>query len=300
MIGRTKILILSVLVILVATSYFFSAKKKVLTIATTTSLYDTSLLNCLKSYFEEKEDIKLHILSVGTGMAFEYTKRGDVDILIVHDREREDEFIKKGYGICRRCIAYNYFMIVGPPHDPAGIKGMEAEEAFKKIMEEGRKNPHLVRFLSRGDASGTHAREKFIWNNAGLDYKKVESSSWYIKTGKGMGDTLLMASELGAYTLTDKGTFLSFSYKLSLSPLVEKGSSLLNVYSALITNPKRHPHINFAMAKEFVNFLMSEEGKKIISEYGKEKYKDSLFHPCGMGGCKELGCFSWKECSSPL
>jgi tungstate transport system substrate-binding protein len=272
------------------------AQKQTLVLATTTSLYDTGLLEHLEPKFEEKYNVELYIISAGTGIALEYAERGDVDLLIIHDRAREDKFVEDGYGLNRRCIAYNYFLIVGPADDPAGIKAMNHADAFRKIMEEGIKNSELS-FVSRGDNSGTHAREKLIWRNAGYNYEKVRSSGpWYVEAGKGMGATLLMVSEISAYTLTDLGTFLTFAGELDLVPLVEKGDILLNVYGAIAVNPKVHTDVNIEMANNFINFLMSEETQRMIGEYGVDEYGTPLFYPVA-GKCKEVGCPTWVECS---
>ena len=273
------------------------ASKETLILATTTSLYDTGLLDYLEPVFEETYNVNLHIVYAGTGKALEYGKRGDVDVLTIHDRVREDKFVADGYGINRRCIAYNYFLIVGPRSDPAGIKEMAPEDAFSKIMEEGKKNS-AVKFVSRGDDSGTHAKEKMIWKSAGFDYEDVRNSgAWYVEGGQGMGPTLVMANEKYAYTLSDVGTFLAFQGELDLVPLVEKGNVLLNVYGAIAINPEKQSHVNIEMANNFINFLMSNETQQMIAEFGIEEYGRPLFYPLGGGMCEEFGCPTWEECS---
>lgn len=272
------------------------APRETLVLATTTSLYDTGLLGYLEPRFEEKYNVELRIISTGTGIALKYAERGDVDVIIIHDRAREDTFIEGGYGVNRRCIAYNYFLIVGPPDDPAGIKDMSPEDAFTKIMEG--KNPE-IKFVSRGDDSGTHAREKLIWKSAGYDYEIVRNSPWYIEAGKGMGATLVMASEKSAYTLVDIGTFLAFAGELDLVSLVERGDILLNVYGAIVVNPEMHPHVSIEMANDFINFLMSDEAQKVIGEFGVDEYGRPLFYPAAGGKCKEIGCLTWSECAKP-
>jgi len=277
------------------------SKKERLRVATTTSLYDTGFWNYLEPIFEKMFDVELGVIYAGTGIAFEYGKRGDVDALVIHDRVREDEFMSQGYGVNRRCFAYNYFIIVGPKSDPAGIEDMSPIAAFKKLMREGRKNPDKVKFISRGDNSGTHAKEKQIWGKAGYEYDTVQKSGpWYIEAGKGMGPTLLMANEIMAYTLVDTGTFLAYKGNLKLIPLVQKGRELLNVYGVMAVNPERYPHVNIKMANNLINFFISDEGQKLIGEYGVEKYRAQLFIPCGGGKCKEIGCPTWKECSKPV
>jgi tungstate transport system substrate-binding protein len=248
-----------------------------LKVATTTSLYDTGLWSYLEPMFEKKYDVEVDILSLGSGAAFEYAKRGDVDVLTIHDKPNEEKFIAEGYGVERVPFAYNYFLIVGPKDDPAGIKGLSPEDAFKKLMETGKGT-----FVSRGDNSGTHSKEKAIWQAAGFDYATVESAgAWYIEGGKGMGPTLQMASEKQAYTLTDMGTYLSYKSKLELVPIVDKGSILLNVYSVIAVNPDKVTVVkNLEMAKNLISFLTSPEIQKLIGNYGVKEYGLQLFIPC--------------------
>lgn len=278
--------------------------KERLRVATTTSLYDTGLWSYLEPMFEDKYDVELDIIYAGTGIALEYGRRGDVDVLTIHDREREDRFLAEGYGINRRCIAYNYFLIVGPRADPAAIKGLSPVEAMKRLFKVGRADPGRVKFVSRGDNSGTHAREKKLWEKAGFDYEEIRGSGkWYIESGRGMGPTLLMAQELSAYTISDLGTYLVFKRKrgLKLEPLVDKGEGLLNVYAALAVNPDKHPEkkINIRMANNLINFLMSEEIQDLIGKYGLKEYGRPLFIPIAGGKCREVGCPTWQECSLP-
>jgi len=269
-----------------------------LKLSTTTSLYDTKLLDTIEPKFEEKYNASLDIISGGTGIAIQYGERGDVDVLLVHDKPRELKFVQDGDGLERKCIAYNYFALVGPKDDPAGIKDMNASQAFKTLMEKGKADPAKVKFVSRGDNSGTHAREKVIWKNAGYDYSEVNTSGpWYIDAGQGMGATLIMANEKSAYTLSDLGTFLAFKGNTTLAPLVESGSDLLNVYGAMAVNPKKHPGVNCELANKFIDFIVSDEGQKIIADFGKEKYGQPLFFPA-KGNCELMGC-SAAECATP-
>jgi len=247
-----------------------------LKLATTTSLYDTGLWGYLEPMFEEKYDVELDIISAGTGIALEYSRRGDVDVITVHSKASEEEFVAEGYGVERVPFAYNYFLIVGPPSDPAGIKGMSPEEACEKLMETGSGS-----FVSRGDDSGTHSREKAIWKEAGYDYEIVQKAGdWYIEAGRGMGSTLLMASEKQAYTLSDIGTFLSYKGKTKLEPIVDKGDVLLNVYSAIAVNPEKNPKTSIEMANNLIGFLTSPEIQKLIGNYGVKEYGIQLFTPC--------------------
>lgn len=247
-----------------------------LRVATTTSLYDTGLWGYLEPMFEEKCGVELDILYAGTGIALEYGRRGDVDVITVHSGNREEQYVAEGYGVERVPFAYNYFLIVGPENDPAGIKGMLPEEAFKRLVDTG-----TVSFVSRGDDSGTHGKEKAIWKSAGYDYEIIQNAGeWYIETGRGMGPTLLMASEKQGYTLTDMGTFLSYKGKVDLVPTVDEGSILLNVYSVIAGNPETNPKVNYEMASNLVNFLTSPEIQQLIGDYGTEEYGMSLFTPC--------------------
>ena len=202
--------------------------------------------------------------------------RGDVDIITIHSKAREEQFIAEGYGIQRVPFAYNYFLIVGPEADPAGIKGLNPEEAFKKLMETGSGS-----FVSRGDASGTHSKEKAIWKEAGFDYEAVrKAGSWYIEAGSGMGPTLMMASEKQAYTLTDMGTYLAYKGRLELVPIIDKGDILLNVYSAIALNPERIPETKIDMANNLITFLTSPEIRELVGDYGVKEYGIPLFTPC--------------------
>lgn len=251
-----------------------------LRIATTTSLYDTKLLDTLESRFEEEHGIEVDMISGGTGFALEQGMRGDVDLLLVHDKDREREFIAGGYGVGRRCFAYNYFYITGPADDPAGVKGTNASGAFRRIADAGERDPN-VRFVSRGDNSGTHAREKLLWKSAGIE----PSGRWYLESGQGMGATLIMADEMRAYTLTDMSTYMAFAGNLSLVPLVTESEGLLNVYAAIPVSASKH----LDLAERFVEFLLSQEGQEIIAGYGKDIYGRALFYPAA-GHCAEIGC----------
>jgi len=244
--------------------------------ATTTSLYDTGLWGYLEPMFEEKYSVELDVIYAGTGKALEYGRRGDVDIITVHSKAREERFVAEGYGAQRVPFAYNYFLIVGPAADPAGIKGLSPEEALKKLMGTG-----SVSFVSRGDDSGTHSKEKNIWREAGVDYETVRNTgAWYIEAGSGMGPTLMMASEKQSYTLTDMGTYLAYKGKLELVPIVDRGNILLNVYSAIAVNPEKVAGVKIDMADNLISFLTSPQIQELIGDYGVEEYGRQLFIPC--------------------
>ena len=275
-----------------------AAEGERLKLSTTTSLQDTGLIDLIKDKFDEKYNVSLDVISGGTGIAIQYGERGDVDALIVHDKPRELKFIEDGHGLERRCIGYNYFYVVGPKDDPAGIKGMNASEAFAAIMEKGKVNPDKVSFVSRGDNSGTHSREKTLWKNAGYNYSEVNTSGpWYLDAGQGMGATLMMANQKHAYTLTDMSTFKAYQGNLTIVPLIEGGNELLNVYVAMAVNPKKHPGVNCELANQFIDFLTSDEGQQIIATFGEDKYGQPLFFPA-KGNCELIGC-SAAECAVP-
>jgi tungstate transport system substrate-binding protein len=253
-----------------------------LLIATTTSLYDTGLLNAIQDYYQNKTGIKLKITSQGTGIAIQVATRGDCDLLLVHSPSQEKAFIDKGLGINQRCFAYNYYMIVGPASNPAGITNTTPEEAFTKIRMLGLNNTPGVFFASRGDQSGTHNTEQTIWKNAGFNYTRdvATSGPWYLSLGKGMGETLTVASQMGAYTITDEGTFLAFKSQINLVPFITYKLSLLNRYSAIAVNPaQQNANVNVLEADRFINWLISDEGKQFVGDYGVDKYGKSLFTP---------------------
>jgi tungstate transport system substrate-binding protein len=268
-----------------------------LKIATTTSLYETNLLEALETVFEAKYNVSVDTISGGTGIAIQFGERGDVDLLLVHDKDREAKFVQDGYGLERRCIAYNYFYILGPKDDPAGIKGLNATAAFETIMTKGLSDP-MIKFVSRGDNSGTHAREKLLWKKAGHNYSAVNKSGpWYLEAGSGMGATLNMANEKQGYTLSDMSTFMAYKGNLTIVPLVEGGEELLNVYVAIAINPKKHPSTNCELANKFIDFLVSEEGQSIIAGFGDEKFGQPLFFKAA-GACDIIGC-SPEICATP-
>ncbi len=255
-------------------------------IATTTSLYDTGLWYHLEPIFEERANVEMDIIYAGTGIALEYGRRGDVDAIIVHDRAREDLFIENGYGINRRNFGYNFFLIAGPPDDPAGIRGSTATEAVTKIYEAGMADG-AIKFVSRGDDSGTHAKEKLIWKEAGFDYEAdiQNSGEWYVEAGKGMGPTLLMANELNSYVLADISTFLAYNRNnpLKIESIVEKDAIFLNVYAAIAINPETYPKTKIDIANDFINWLIGPEVQEIMGTYGEAEYGRSLFNPIGRG-----------------
>jgi len=287
---KTKVIALAVIAVAVITILIVTTSTSaVLRVATTTSLYDTELWDYLETIFEERYDVDLRITAKGTGMALELGQRGDVDVVTVHDPLQEAAFIAggyaveaAGYGAERVPWAYNYFIIVGPEADSAGIGGgnLTPEEAFRKIQQEGEDDPETVRFISRGDNSGTHGKERAIWAAAGYNCTADiqgtgADAGWYIEAGTGMGATLNIANELMAYTLTDKGTFLAYQGDLDLASLVDTGDILLNVYSVIICKNGVNPE----MAQNLVAFLRAPEIQALVAGFGVPDYGEPLFYP---------------------
>ncbi len=258
-----------------------AAEPQTLVIATTTSLYDTGLLDYLQPKFEAKYPVKLKITSQGSGKAIELAQRGDADILLVHSPAAELTFMKGGYGLNRRSFSSNSFLIVGPAADPAGIKDLTPEAAFTTILLKGTNKTAGIAFVSRGDGSGTHTVEKNIWAKAKYNYttQVQKSGAWYVEAGKGMGETLQMTSEKNAYTLTDEGTYLAYKNNLTMVPLVTKGASLLNIYSVMTVYNDKQPAGKIQMSNNFVNFLIDPATQADIGKFGVDKYGKALFIP---------------------
>ena len=247
-----------------------------LKVATTSSLYDTGLWALLEPMFEKEFSVEVDVLYANTGIAIQFGQRGDVDIITVHDKAREQTFIADGYGTTRSAFAYNYFVIVGPASDPLGLKGLSPEDAFRKLAAS-----KTTPFVSRGDASGTHSKEQAIWKAAGFNYQDIsDSGAWPAEAGQGMGPTLQLAGQKQAYTLSDIGTFLAFKGQTGLTSIVDKGSILLNVYSAIPVNPAKVNVSNSAMATKMAEWLMSPAIQKVIGDYGVKDYGAPLFTPC--------------------
>jgi len=275
------LLTIAIVASVAATTYYLrpSTKERVI-VSTTTSLYDTGLLNVIEKEFEAKYPIDLNFISVGTGIAIQYAQRGDADLILVHSPTDELGFLKSGMGVNRKIIAYNFFAIIGPEADPAQIRNMAPLEALTKIAEKGRSGTDKL-WVSRGDNSGTHSKEKSLWTEAGFNLTTLTKESWYISAGSGMGETLKKADYFEAYTLADIGTYLKYQKDdlISSIVLVEQAKDLLNVYSAIVVNQTLHPSVNFNGAITFVKFLISNEGQQIIEQFSKDEYSQSLFFP---------------------
>lgn len=257
--GKGKVFVLSLVVLLgvILSVVGLAQTQSDLVLATTTSTRDSGLLDQLLPVFEEKTGIKVKVIAVGTGQAIKMGELGDCDLILVHARAAEDQFVADGYGVNRRDVMYNDFILVGPATDPARVKGLTIKEALTSIAQ------GKGVFISRGDDSGTHKKELELWQNANIKPK----GRWYKAVGKGMGDTLIMTDELGAYTLTDRGTYASMKGRLKLQALVYGDVALFNPYGVIAVNPQRHAGVNYQGAMDLIAFLTSAEAKKIINEY---------------------------------
>ena len=240
--------------------------------ASTTSTQNSGLFDYLLPKFEKKSGIKVDVVAVGTGAAIEIGKRGDADVVLVHAKNQELKAVAEGFFVDRHDVMYNDFVIIGPPNDPAKIKGLKsATEAFKKIAES--KSP----FVSRGDKSGTHTKELAIWKQAGIDPK---GQKWYMEVGQGMEKTQRVANEKRAYTLTDRGTWLATKDKdkLEMAVVLEGDPVLFNQYGVMAVNPAKHKDLKNKEAMVFINWLISPEGQAAIGDY-KDKHGNKLFVP---------------------
>ena len=242
-----------------------------LILATTTSTYDSGLLNFILPEFEEEYGVQVDVVAVGTGQALKLGEDGNADVLLVHARSREDAFMDAGHGVRREDVMYNDFVIVGPPGDPAGIQGMgDAPTAFQKVAES------KSQFISRGDDSGTHTKEKVIWSEAGIE----PSGDWYLSAGQGMGAVLTMTDETQAYTLSDRATYLARTLEgISLVILVEGDPILFNPYGVMAVNPEKGEHIQVDLANAFIDWLVSLPTQENISNFGVDKFGMPLFTP---------------------
>ena len=230
-------------------------------LSSTTSTENSGLLDYLIPRFRDRTDIDVRVVAVGTGRALKLGQMGDADLILVHHKASEEEFMSEGFGVERREIMYNDFIIAGPPDDPANIQGEHSVASALTLIHE-----HKLPFVSRGDESGTHKKELELWNLAGVDVDR-HSGAWYYETGSGMGATLNIANAMSAYVLADRGTWLSFKNRDGLALLFENDPPLHNQYSVILVNPKRHPHIKFQEARLFANWLASSEGQQVIASF---------------------------------
>jgi tungstate transport system substrate-binding protein len=247
-----------------------SAAPKSIILATTTSTQDSGLLDVLVPLFEKESGFQVKTISVGSGQAMKMGEKGEADVLLVHSPDAEKKFMAEGFGASRRLVMHNDFIILGPAADPAKVKGSKAAEAMKRIAQTG------ALFASRGDNSGTHAKEKGLWKAAGVE---PEGQKWYQQTGLGMGQTLNVAAEKKAYILTDRATYLSLKKGLGLEILVEGDGKLLNIYHVIELNPVKSLKINAQGGKAFADFMVAKKTQEIIGRFGVDKFGAPLFFP---------------------
>ncbi len=259
------------LVVLALTSLPARAEER-LRMSTTTSTENSGLLSVLLPPFEKKYGCKVDVVAVGTGKALKLGEAGDVDVVFVHARSLEDKFVASGFGVNRRDVMYNDFVLLGPPDDPAGVgKARSAPDAYRAIAGKG------IPFISRGDESGTHQKEKEIWASAGI----VPRGAWYIEAGQGMGEIITMATQKRGYTLSDRGTYIAFRKKTDLVVLREGDKNLWNPYGIIAVNPKKHVHVKYDLAMKLIDFVMGPEGQSLIA--GFKVAGEPLFFVYGKG-----------------
>ena len=241
-----------------------SADERVITVASTTSTEQSGLFGHLLPVFEKDSGIKVRVVALGTGQALDMARRGDADVAFVHDKLAEEKFVAEGYGVERKEVMYNDFVLIGPKADPAKVAGNDIMLGLRRIatMDAASRPP----FVSRGDKSGTHAAELRYWRAAGVDLDRAKGP-WYRDTGSGMGPSLNMASSMNAYILADRGTWLSFKNRGDLAILVEGDSRLFNQYGVILVNPAKHPHVKAVDAQRFIDWLLSSAGQKAIADY---------------------------------
>ena len=263
-----KFLSLYLLILLCSVSFKSFAEFERLKMATTTSTDNSGLLAVLNPPFEKKYNVKLDVISVGTGKAIRLARNGDVDLIFVHAPDAEKKFVDEGYGVERQAVMHNDFVIVGPADDPVGLKTVKnIKQAMNMFMEK----KHI--FVSRGDDSGTHKKEKSLWNKAG----GVPTGDWYLAVGQGMGIVLRIADDKEAYTLTDRGTYLAYKDKMKLTVLFENDEALFNPYHVIMVNPEKHAHAKIDLARKYSEFIRGEEGQDLIRNF--KVNGELLFHP---------------------
>ncbi|NLA40397.1 MAG: solute-binding protein [Smithella sp.] len=273
--------VVAAIVVLGATGVFAAPKQKNIILATTTSTQDSGLLDTLIPIFEKETGYFVKTIAVGSGQAMKMGEKGEADVLLVHSPDAEKKFVEAGYGINRRLVMHNDFIIVGPPSDPAAIKGVKSSsDALKKIAAAN------ALFISRADNSGTHVKEKALWKKANI---VPAGQKWFQETGLGMGQTLNVSSEKGAYTLADRGTYLAIRKHLGLAILNEGDAALLNIYHVIEVNGAKWPKANAQGAKAFADFMVSAKTQNIIKTFGVDKYGSPLFFPDAGKKVEDLG-----------
>jgi len=244
-------------------------------VASTTSTQDSGLFGYLLPIFKQKTGIDVKVIAQGTGQALDTARRGDADVVFVHARPQEEKFLAEGFGVKRFDVMYNDFVLIGPKRDPAGIKGKDIETALKTIKEKA------APFVSRGDRSGTHVAELALWKLAGIDIAAAKGA-WYREIGQGMGAALNTANAMGAYVLSDRGTWISFNNKGDLQIMVEGDKRLFNQYGVMLVNPEKYPHVKKEDGQAFIDWLISPEGQAAIANYKIEGQQ--LFFPDAQKG----------------
>ena len=262
MLHRRVFLTLSLVVMCIAACTLSAlAADRFITVASTTSTENSGLFRHLLPLFQQDTGIEVRVVAVGTGQAIELAQRGDADVLFVHHKPSEEKFIAEGFGVARFDVMYNDFVVVGPRVDPAGVKGLtDVAVALAQVAAK------QATFVSRGDDSGTHKLELSLWKTAGVDVSAA-SGTWYREAGAGMGATLNTASGLDAYSLTDRGTWISFKNRGNLSILVEGDSRLFNQYGVMLVNPKKHAHVKATDGQTFIDWLLSDKGQQAIATF---------------------------------
>jgi tungstate transport system substrate-binding protein len=264
----TRRVLVALALILSASPLAAGAPDDVITVASTTSTEQSGLFGHILPAFRDKTGIEVRVIAQGTGQALDTARRGDADVVFVHAKEAEEVFVAEGYGVERKEVMYNDFIVVGPKDDPAGVRGGDGDiAALKKIAEAE------VTFASRGDDSGTHKKELVLWKQAGI----TPAGSWYRELGSGMGPTLNAAAEMPAYTVTDRGTWLSFKNRRDLEVLLEGDPALFNQYAVILVNPERHPHVKVKQGQAFIDWLLSAEGQETIASFKIDGQQ--LFYP---------------------
>jgi len=256
-------------------------KQKNIILATTTSTQDTGLLDKIIPVFEKQTGYFVKTIAVGSGQAMKMGEKGEADVMLVHSPDAEKKFIADGFGVNRHLVMHNDFILVGPPADPAKIKGVKSSADAMKMIA---RSESL--FLSRGDNSGTHAKEKTLWKKAEI---APAGQKWYQETGLGMGQTLSVAAEKKGYTLADRGTYLSLKKNLGMDIMVEGDAALLNIYHVIEVNSAKWPKANAQGAKAFANFMVSKSTQEIIKTFGVDKYGSPLFFPDAGKNMEDLG-----------
>jgi tungstate transport system substrate-binding protein len=260
MVSRRGLLALTSLLFITANFAAAADADRSIVVASTTSTQDSGLFGYILPIFKAKTGIDVKVIAQGTGQALDTARRGDADVVFVHAKPQEEKFLAEGFGVKRFDVMYNDFVLIGPNNDPAGIKGKDIETALKTIQAKA------APFVSRGDRSGTHVAELALWKQAGIDIAAARGP-WYREIGQGMGAALNTANAMGAYVLSDRGTWISFKNKGDLAIVVQGDKRLFNQYGVMLVNPEKYPHVKKELGQAFVDWLISPEGQASIANY---------------------------------